>query len=522
MEMPGIYSSSGGTCNGSSHGFHLLGGQVSPRLTSTRDLEEVLEDSDKIAAATAQVPKLCRRSMIIALGIGILTIGVFSTRLIHVPAKLDFVEVLANHADTINGTSFQIAYSDYKCEAKEWSDFLRKFKIDDHGRGTILDWRSFKDKDKPCSDGNVLWLWPADDHNNAYQINKAACYRLMHWYEGACSVSVVKTESVEMADKALDDYQDQSLKLAVLGGHGSPESLHWGDCSSQLQIGTTCVSTQRIPIWKSATSWETIGHLEEGAKIVTSGSARVVQGYPMVPIAQGGAVELTRLNCDAGKTCVLDMAGTSSNFLKKLSRKMYRDSSILLDSCSTAGQPKEGHSNLAQFVSNTVGKGIRVFASAAPLFTTDVKRWHPFFPQLNRKGPVVKVTDAHCPPWAQSKSTNSVKACLCPARKKCLSIMVKKGTTACTAKVTGNIFESKTSWKTIGKVKAGDQVFAAGTPSMEEGYFMIPVKPQGAVDMQVLECASSRNCPTSQGLWSSRTFLPSCSDSWSSIQCGCI
>jgi len=239
----------------------------------------------------------------------------------------------------------------------------------------------------------------------------------------------------------------------------------------------------------------------------------------MLSIKQGGAVELSDLNCNAGRTCTLGRDKVSKRFLGKLSRKMYRDGSLLLDSCETAGKPKEGSRNLAEFVSDSVGKGIRVFAIDESLYTTDVKRWHPFYADLNGKPPVVNTKGATCPSWAAGSAVDEDGDCKCPAKKQCLSAMVSAKQTKCRVTRGDHLWASPSSWDKIGQVKKGDTVTAAGPPSMEEGHFMLPVLPRGAVVLSSTDCG--KRCPKALGESSTRFFLPSCSNKWSTIQCGC-
>mmetsp|Transcript_19575 Transcript_19575/g.39863 ORF Transcript_19575/g.39863 Transcript_19575/m.39863 type:complete len:490 (-) Transcript_19575:217-1686(-) len=417
------------------------------------------------------------------------------------------------------GTTFSRTFQSFQCEADEWRHFLEEFSLDDKGTGTILDWPTFRNKGKPCPEHNVLWLWPSDDHNHAFQINKAACYRLLKWSESACSVAVVSTKDVEHAEEYLDRYPDSSLEMVGLGGHGSPESLHWGDCSVGVKRGGTCTTTRKVTVFKSPQSWDTRGSLERGSHVETVGAPVEVEGYVMVSIKQGGAVELSSLNCLSGRTCVLGRDQVSIGFLKKLSRKMYRDSSLLLDSCETAGQPQEGSRNLAKFVSDTVGNGIRVMAADETLYTTDVTRWHPFYANLNKKAPVVNTKGGTCPSWASRSDVDEDGDCKCPGEHRCMSIMVRAKHTQCRMTMDDHLWKSPSSWDKVGKVKKGQIVIAAGLPSMEEGYFMLPIMPKGAVTLSSTTCG--KKCPMAFGKSSAKFFLPSCSDDWSSIQCGC-
>merc|ERR1719253_1261010 len=82
-------------------------------------------------------------------------------------------------------------------------------------------------------DKNVLYLYPADDHNDAFRLNSNLCSRLRDWYNSATSVHVYHVNTVAQAKRIVESYSYDSIMLTVLGGHGSATSLHWG-------AGSTC------------------------------------------------------------------------------------------------------------------------------------------------------------------------------------------------------------------------------------------------------------------------------------------
>merc|ERR550514_440740 len=49
------------------------------------------------------------------------------------------------------------------------------------------------------SDKNVLYLYPGEDHNNAFRLNNNLCSRLRDWYNSATSVHVYHVHSVSQA-----------------------------------------------------------------------------------------------------------------------------------------------------------------------------------------------------------------------------------------------------------------------------------------------------------------------------------
>merc|ERR1712113_531683 len=62
-----------------------------------------------------------------------------------------------------------------------------------------------------------------------------------------------------------------------------------------------------------------------------------------------------------------------------------------------------------------------------------------------------------------------------------LHVELPEGVYRATKTVT--IFETTKSNKSIGKLSPGQEVHAAGTPELVDGYRMLPIKPEGAVQM---------------------------------------
>merc|ERR1712061_616359 len=124
------------------------------------------------------------------------------------------------------------------------------------------------------------------------------------------------------------------------------------------------------------------------------------QDFLMMPIKPVGAINLHSdyVVCGGEHGLAVD-SPTSTAFLHKLSKKMHDHGSIVMDTCSAAGDNSPAQ-NLAQFVSNMVGKGVRVSGPPELLYTTDVQRFDVFFSQFNRRQGNIYVSGGTCPEWA--------------------------------------------------------------------------------------------------------------------------
>lgn len=407
-------------------------------------------------------------------------------------------------------------FKDWKCGDQEWEVFLQKFGLDDHGKGFVMPWSSFRDHE-PCAERNVLWLWPRYDHNGAFFMDSRACYRLMHWYPRACSVTVVNTSTVQEAQRVLHTFPDRSLMLADLGGHGDPNSLVWGSYSS-VPDGTACVATQATPVYSLDAPDSIVGRLRTGQAVFSSGSLRAVGGVFLQPLQSGGMAQVKLLSCGI---YTLDVAPASVSFLDVLRTKMYRDGSVVLDSCSTGAPNPNGHSNLVQFVADHLGDGIRVFAAVEALDTTDIKNFDAYYPLFNGKDPLVLEHGARCPGWAAAARPDGDDDCSCPAATECVALIAVPNTSCVVTRRT-QLLESFSSASALRSIPVGTSILAAGQPRVERGQFLLPVLPAGVVDVSHVRCPTSGPCPRSSGLWSRSKFLPSCGDAWSRIQCGCV
>jgi len=77
--------------------------------------------------------------------------------------------------------------------------------------------------------GKVLYLWPSADHNTHFAFTSELCERIMCWRANEKQVTMRIVTTIEDAMKVLDDYKDLELTDVILGGHGSPDGMHWGE-----------------------------------------------------------------------------------------------------------------------------------------------------------------------------------------------------------------------------------------------------------------------------------------------------
>jgi len=163
--------------------------------------------------------------------------------------------------------------------------------------------------------------------------------------------------------------------------------------------------------------------------------------------------------CGEGVLCV--NSRRSTKFVKKLSRKMHNHGTIFLDSCHAATDDsarQEDGLNLAQWVANTVGKGIRVFGPKSSMANSDihVSRYIAWHARIDVGHGVYVAPGARCPSWADKSVPDTEGDCECPS------------------------------------------------------------------DRPICRTQDGSECPRSQGLRSSNYFLPMCAEDWAEVSCTCI
>jgi len=270
----------------------------------------------------------------------------------------------------------------FECTPSEWRNFVARFSLPSNptnkrtheGEQTETppwiskqDYASkldFQDR-SACREKNVLYLYPEEDYNYAFGINGNVCHRMYNWHSYACSVHMKRVSSVEQSIEALDDFSTNSIKHAVLGGHGTGWNLRWG----------------------------------------------------------GGPA------CGRGLLCIGASGGMGASFLKKLSEKMHHHGSIFLDSCSsstTDEDKKKDGMNLGEWVARTVGKGIRVIGATRSFQEVKVVAFVAWYAQIDGIGshaPPAEVVHmaagARCPDWADNPFPNEDGDCQCPEKQSC-------------------------------------------------------------------------------------------------------
>lgn len=100
----------------------------------------------------------------------------------------------------------------------------------------------FHDRANGKSRKRVLMLYPDADHNAAFKINNHMCYRLVNWARIYEDVRLIHISTVVEASEVLNAYPDDSIHHLVVAGHGSPNSLQFGNCQS-----TTCCLQSYTP-----------------------------------------------------------------------------------------------------------------------------------------------------------------------------------------------------------------------------------------------------------------------------------
>lgn len=303
----------------------------------------------------------------------------------------EVAEMILGVNDSVSAVSSAIRGS-YDCSWSGWKQFSDRFKLGlSSSNCNKLAHKDFNDVNV-CSEKNVLYLYPWEDHNEAFCINYNVCHRMNSWYNHACSVHMRRTHSVKRAMIELDDFPDDSLMHAVVGGHGSGTSLHWGD-GNQCGTSHLCVDSHN-----------------------------------------------------------------SKTFVQKLSRKMHRHGSIFLDSCLSSN-PNE-RKNLASWVAQTVGKGIRVIGAEVSFGKVQVQRFIAWYAQIDVTGrsnvqSVHVAGGASCPSWAKSRNPDGDGDCACPD------------------------------------------------------------------DYPTCKVGDGKPCPRSQGKTSKKYFLPMCVEAWAKVKCMC-
>eukprot|EP00929_Paragymnodinium_shiwhaense_P035770 TRINITY_DN1927_c1_g1_i5.p1 TRINITY_DN1927_c1_g1~~TRINITY_DN1927_c1_g1_i5.p1 ORF type:complete len:562 (+),score=69.33 TRINITY_DN1927_c1_g1_i5:109-1794(+) len=78
----------------------------------------------------------------------------------------------------------------------------------------------------------AFFIYPDDDHNDAFAVDDYVCHRLLGIVELYPDTTLVHVSTVTEAMKLLKSLPDNSVKHLAVGGHGSATSLNFGSCES--------------------------------------------------------------------------------------------------------------------------------------------------------------------------------------------------------------------------------------------------------------------------------------------------
>jgi len=307
------------------------------------------------------------------------------------------------------------AFDDYRCDEQEFEDFMGKFGLvgdecfgkTNFGRGEI------------CESGNVVWIYPKHDHNGAFCIDESACHRLTLWSSHACSVKVWRVETLEEALQLLSRYPDNSIKHMVLGGHGDGSSIRWGGKHDGI-LGLVG-DEKPVPMGSIVRPTEVVPSMNNmGNRDFMPGAVGYVRW-----IGRDGDAEIyidghrTSQGIEAKSLSKLEASPSGAkSFLLALRETMHKRGSIFADSCLSATSTRSP--NIAQFVAEQVGKGVRVIGSEVSFSVVRVKRFHAWHGVVeDERQHAYYAQEAGCPSWAREQKPDGDGNCRCPEGSGC-------------------------------------------------------------------------------------------------------
>lgn len=419
-------------------------------------------------------------------------------------------------------------YDDYHCDPSEWQDFLQKFGLPDYGSTSVFYGdEDFRDTEKPCSERNVVWFWPVEDHNQAYALDTATCYRLRNWYFNACSVSVFRVSNSRDAEAALAEFPSGSIKHAVLGGHGSPGTCRWGAHDEEascldfsvstvefLQTLATKMHTHSSILMDSCSVAAPNGDEDNLAQFVTSQVGRGIRVF--------GAGELLY-------TTDVQRFDAYVTWLNKKPANVYQEGATC-PAWSLSVEPDEDGDCSCEpgntCVAFTSVDGTVCTAKAYQNIYANVSSWT-IIGHINKHQKIfVAGTSAMIDGYLMKPILPHGAV-----EEQFLDCVEHKIT--CRTKVSTPVFESITNLRLIADLDAGVAVEAIGPVTMQNPgngqgrmLMLMPMRhgnqTSGAVDVTTLECDQVQACPNGQGVDDHNFFVPSCTEPWSTIQCGCV
>jgi len=313
------------------------------------------------------------------------------------------------------------AFDDYRCDKQELAAFRKEFGLDDLKKkngleGSCFNTVSFK-KGEICKGeegGNVVWIYPKSDHNDAFCINSNVCHRLTMWSQHACSVQVLRVETVNQAWAHLSKYPDDSIKHMVLGGHGDGSTIQWGGTPHGV-LGVVG-STKPVYVGSIVSPKEPI---TENDRIFSRDFVGYVRKVGIARALIWDENDLTPQQISAKHFPNLEVKPSMVNsFFLVLGQKMKRHGTIFADSCLSANSKE--NPNIAQYIAKRVGKGVRVIGSEVSFGQVRVKSFHAWHGVIEDDQQRVYFAEgAKCPSWAVQEQPDEKGNCRCPQGSKC-------------------------------------------------------------------------------------------------------
>eukprot|EP00929_Paragymnodinium_shiwhaense_P034780 TRINITY_DN18880_c0_g1_i1.p1 TRINITY_DN18880_c0_g1~~TRINITY_DN18880_c0_g1_i1.p1 ORF type:complete len:453 (+),score=61.49 TRINITY_DN18880_c0_g1_i1:69-1427(+) len=241
----------------------------------------------------------------------------------------------------------------YTCDQAHKQEFAEEFGVNvDACHETSH--ANFSNSREMCETNNVLYLYPAEDHNDAFCVNTFVCGRMAGWHKNACSVQLYRVQSVAEAVDVVLRFPDSSIRHVVLGGHGWGWGLQWG------------------PVERCGEGLFCAGEVE----------SKYLLGELAIKMQRHGS--------------------------------FFVDSCL----GATSDPEKHWHGmNLAEWVAKVVERGIRVIGAELSFSTLRVKRYAGFYGtiEVDEQDNVQRLYShgATCPSWAESETPDADGQCSC-------------------------------------------------------------------------------------------------------------
>lgn len=129
--------------------------------------------------------------------------------------------------DPFLGSSLSLEDRACRVSPAQSREFDEKFTV--HGKD--IDFKH------PTSDVSALFLYPRNDHNNAFRLNDHLKYRLLALSKHY-NVKVRYIHDIDEAADLISDSKDGEIHHLVLGGHGSASSITFGHGGGRAKLTT--------------------------------------------------------------------------------------------------------------------------------------------------------------------------------------------------------------------------------------------------------------------------------------------